>query len=74
MTVEVRFDKRRYHLHGDMMNWCNENIGKGGWSYDTPKTWEGMDGEIWVVRCAFGNTVFAFKNEADASMFILRWE
>ena len=72
MTIEVRFDKRRYHQHEEMIAWCKENTGTGGWTWDTPKSWEGLD--KWVVHSAFGTTVFCFKEEADASMFILRWE
>ena len=74
MTVEVRFGKDRYHQHLEMTKWCNENIGIGGWSYDAPKDWKAMEGCIWVIHCTFGNTVFAFKEVKDASMFILRWE
>jgi hypothetical protein len=73
MTYEVRFGKDRYHQQSEMTLWCHENIGMGGWTYETPKTWVGYNG-IWVIHCTFGNTVFAFKEEADASMFILKWE
>jgi hypothetical protein len=74
MTIEVRFGKDRYHQHKEMIDWCMLNIGEGGWTYDTPKLWAGMDPRIWVIHCTFGNTVFAFKEEKDASMFILKWE
>jgi hypothetical protein len=73
MTIEVRFDKRRYHQHEDMITWCRANVGIGGWTWATPKDWTGLK-DIWCIHSAFGNTVFCFKEEADASMFILRWE
>lgn len=69
----VTFGKRRYHEHPDMEKWCHENIGKGGWTWETPKTWEGMNEQVWVVHSMFGNTTFAFKNQRDYTMFILRW-
>lgn len=74
MTVEVQFSKDHYHLQDDMRNWCKENIGPGMWTYSTPNTWEGMNDCVWVIHSMFGSTFFAFKNDADASMFILRWE
>jgi hypothetical protein len=73
MTVEVRFGKNRYHQHKEMIDWCSESLGPGGWTYDTPKDWTAWGGQ-WAIHCTFGNTVFAFKEEKDASMFILRWE
>jgi hypothetical protein len=74
MTVEVRFGKDRYHQHEEMIKWCKEVIGYGGWSWVTPDSWDRVGGKLWLVHSAFGNTVFAFKEEKDASMFILRWE
>lgn len=74
MSYEVRFGKDRYHQQREMEVWCLECIGNGGWSYSTPKTWDGMAGNLWVMHSMFGHTTFAFKNEADASMFILKWE
>jgi hypothetical protein len=74
MTFEVRFGKDRYHQHLEMTDWCTANIGYGGWTYETPKDWSGMGTKLWVIHCTFGNTVFAFKEEKDASMFILKWE
>lgn len=74
MTSEVRFGKDRYYQHTEMVDWCRATIGPGGWTYDSPSSWEGMNGWIWVIHCTFGNTVFAFKEEKHASMFILHWE
>lgn len=70
---EITFGKRRYHEQSAMECWCAEHIGKGGWTYDTPKTWEGMDGKIWVMHSMFGNTTFVFKNEKDLTFFMLMW-
>ena len=67
------FGKDRYHLNGTMEKWCHENIGKGGWTYSTPKTWEGMEDKIWVMHSMFGNTTFDFKESRDLTMFLLRW-
>ena len=70
---EITFGKGYYHLNGDMEQWCKKYIGEGGWTYDTPKTWEGMQGKIWVMHSMFGNTTFAFKHPKHLSMFILKW-
>jgi hypothetical protein len=56
-----------------MEQWCHEHVGNGGWTYLTPKTWEDMDGKVWVMHSMFGNTTFAFKDSKDLTMFLLRW-
>jgi len=67
------FGKDRYHLNGEMEQWCKENIGEGGWSYSNLKTWEGMHGKIWVMSSMFGNTKFSFKDPKHLTLFLLRW-
>lgn len=69
----ITFGKDRYHQHTEMEQWCHTTIGKGGWAYSTPKSWEGMDGKIWTVHSMFGNTTFAFKEAKDLTLFLLRW-
>ena len=69
----ITFGKERYHQHTEMEQWCRDRIGMGGWSYSTPKTWEGMDDKIWVMHSMFGNTTYAFKEARHLTMFILRW-
>ena len=69
----ITFGKERYHLNGEMEKWCHNSVGKGGWSYQTPKTWEGMDGKIWIMHSMFGNTTFAFKEPKHLTMFLLVW-
>jgi hypothetical protein len=70
----ITFGKDRYHLNSEMSGWCSDNIGEGKWTHDTPKTWEGMDGKVWVMHSMFGNTTFCFKEEKDFIWFKLRWE
>ena len=69
----ITFGKDRYHQHIEMENWCSSKFGPGGWSYQTPETWEGMNGKIWVMHSMFGNTTFAFKEAKDLTLFLLRW-
>jgi hypothetical protein len=69
----ITFGKERYWQHPDMEQWCHEHVGTGGWSYQTPETWEGMNGKIWVMHSMFGNTTFAFKDAKHLTMFLLRW-
>jgi hypothetical protein len=70
----VEFGKDRYHLNKDMETWCAEYLGKGGWHFDTPKTWAGMGEKVWIINSMFGNTTFAFKDCKDAVLFALRWK
>jgi hypothetical protein len=67
------FGKDKYHLHPEMEQWCHDNIGKGGWTYTTPKTWKGMGDKIWSIDSMFGNTTFAFKDPKHLTFFLLRW-
>jgi hypothetical protein len=69
----ITFGKDRYHQHVEMEYWCEKNIGPGGWSYDTPTTWEGMDGKIWIIHSMFGNTTFTFKEAKHLTLFLLKW-
>lgn len=71
--MEITFGKDRYHEHQDMEQWCHENIGPGGWSYSSPKTWEGMGDKIWLMHSMFGHTTFAFKEQKHFNWFVLRW-
>lgn len=66
MEVEVHFGKDWYHRQNDMIAWCHENLGDGGWLARPDNSW--------AVECAFGNTFFKFKNEQDAVLFALKWK
>ena len=70
---QITFGKDRYHLHLEMIQWCKNHIGPGEWTFDSPKTWEGMGEKVWVVHSMFGNTTYCFKEEKHLSWFILRW-
>jgi hypothetical protein len=69
----ITFGKDRYHQHPEMEQWCRDYVGEGGWSYATPKTWEGMGDKIWIMHSMFGNTTYCFKDPKQLTMFILRW-
>ena len=60
-----------------MINWCNKNIGKNysnEWVWNIPddEFWA-TTGHVWAIQGSFGNTAFYFRNEADATLFSLRW-
>lgn len=69
----ITFGKDRYHQRHEMAKWCKECIRPGDWSYDTPKTWEGMDGKIWIMHSMFRKTTYAFKEVKHLTLFVLRW-
>jgi hypothetical protein len=71
--MEITFGKDRYSQHREMEQWCKDNIGPGGWTYSSPKTWEGMGDRIWIMHSTFGNTTFAFKDPRHYTLFVLRW-
>ena len=68
-NLTVEFGKDKYHLQNDMIQWCRDNLGTGGWRQPSLKLW----GDHWGIVCAFGNTTFYFIEEKDAIMFRLRW-
>jgi hypothetical protein len=66
-TTIVEFGKRWYHMHNEMMQWCEDNIGPGGWgSYP-------VGNETWMIGCNFGHTKFYFINSVDALAFKFRF-
>lgn len=69
--IEIHFDRRAYHLINEMMNWCYNNIGKGG--YGMPLDSHNDSNRAWGIDVAFGNSTFYFCKETDAMMFGLRW-
>ena len=75
IMIKIHYDKEQYSLIRSKEDWCNEHIGKGSWQ--NPEYWSlGWDqcSEVkWAITSAFGNSFFFFKEERDATMFILRW-
>jgi hypothetical protein len=63
--IEFVFDKHSHHLQNEMVRWCEENIGPGGWLNEPYY--------IWHVRAVFGNTFFSFEHEKDATAFSSKW-
>jgi len=70
--ITIEFGKDRYHVVDEMVNWCRDNLGLGGWVYADPRDWE--EGRRWAVSSMFGNATFYFYDSGDASMFVLRWK
>ena len=65
---QLSFNKDKYHLHTEMIEWARENIGPGGWRVPS-KTW----GDTWGIVIHFGNQDWYFVDEHDATMFALKW-
>jgi hypothetical protein len=63
--IEFVFDKHSHHLQNEMVRWCEENIGPGGWLNEPYY--------IWHVTAVFGNTFFKFKHQQDAAAFSSKW-
>lgn len=70
---EITFDKHRYLEHVNMITWCLDYLGSGGWTLGRPKTWVGMGNKTWAVSSAFGNITFSFKDPKHLTLFILKW-
>lgn len=61
----IYFGKDRYHEREAMIQWCRDNIGRGGY---IPH-----DYNVWEIGTIFGNSTFSFRNKQDLIFFKLRW-
>lgn len=62
---EIQFDKDRYHELEQMISWCRQSIGPGGYLFG--------DHCVWQIETVFGTSTFTFKRDQDAALFALRW-
>ena len=54
------------------VDWCEEKFGKCTFIFeDSPTEWEGL--RKWTLGLARTHVSFAFKNDWDYTMFVLRW-
>ena len=65
MSYKIDIGREKYHLHNDMMQWCNDNIGPGGYRQDATLVWD--------MSMVFGTATYYFKHEKDLTFFMLRW-
>lgn len=64
----IEFGKDRYHQQNDMILWCKDNIGSGGWQVPMALT-----DHKWKIESMFGSSFFYFRDEQDAVLFSLKW-
>lgn len=64
----IKFGKDRYHLNTEMYEWLVNNLGPGGWYKQAIDV-----NHRWAWESAFGNTTYHFREDRDATMFILKW-
>lgn len=67
---QITLSKQRYHEVPDMLTWCKQHIGNGGWQYSP----EGLYDAKWSFEQTFGNTTFRFIDARDYSRFVVKWE
>lgn len=63
---EVDIGKNQYHELREMIAWCKEQFGAGGYLKDQESQW--------FLETAFGNSVFYFKQGSHATAFALKWK
>lgn len=71
--MEIRLSNQYYHLQRDMMAWCKENVGLGGWKQSPTLLFPNQDQWVWTIESGFGTTFFTFVNEADGTKFREVW-
>lgn len=73
MVYSVSFSNKDVNDIELMVDWCNQNLGFGGW-YDTfVKENHFPEDRRWVLDMMVGVTIFYFRKEEDCNWFLLRW-
>lgn len=54
----------------DMLEWCENNIGQGRIEIEAGKI---NERDHWYTYSWYGYWNFWFRNEADATMFMMKW-
>jgi len=70
VVTKVTLGREHYHRQSEIMDWCEKNLGPGGWSRSLVIS--GGD-DVWRVDSMFGHTHFWFKEERHYLLFCLRW-
>lgn len=65
MSYNITFGREKYHLHREMIEWCRDHIGAGGYTNDA--------NPVWDLSIAFGHSTYYFKHAKDLEFFMLRW-
>lgn len=71
--MEVRCGREFYSKQAEMVDWCKENIGPGGWDESPALLFPDRHKWIWTVRCMFGYTTFVFTDATDGKKFKDEW-
>lgn len=69
--IEVTLGRHYYAQHLDIIHWCRQNLGPGGWEQEV-EDWS-LEDWNWCVRLVFGNTELTFKNKELAAKFAAHW-
>jgi hypothetical protein len=65
MTYKTIIGKEKYHMHNEIMQWCNDHIGDGGYTQ--------QPNPLWDMVLVYGTATYYFKHERDLVFFTLRW-
>jgi hypothetical protein len=65
---EIMLDRSYYSRTDEIMNWCQRNLGQGGWQKSAaPMEW------TWDIVQTFGYTTIRFRRDDDWALFMLTW-
>ena len=70
VVTKVTLGKERYHQQEEIVRWCKQNLGPGGWNRSLVLN---ATGDLWRVDSMFGSTMFWFKDERHYLLFCLKW-
>lgn len=71
--MKVVLSKHMYHLQQEMIQWCRDNIGLGGWEDSPALLFPDRPQWVWTVKSTFGDTTFTFRDDEQGKLFKEKW-
>ena len=72
-VYEFLLGKSQYHLLDQMVAWCSEHLGEGGWTGLGAQTWAQHVLHAWGIHWGMGRGGMYFRHASDCTAFALRW-
>ena len=63
----------QYHIQNDMIDWCEKNIGPGGWYGYINNTEQLKHTDQWGCWWTLGGGRFVFRTEDQLNSFVDAW-
>jgi len=71
--MKVKCGREFYSRQEQLIKWCKENIGPGGWEESPALLFADRHQWVWTIYCLFGYSTFDFVNDEDGKRFKEHW-